>query len=101
MNQLFSTPIRILPLIALALILLPACQPSTPPDVSANPPIRVSAYYWPSMYWVDIANKKGWFKEAGLNVEAVDTNANFFASFDDFFRQARYGRLHSFRFHPA
>lgn len=32
---------------------------------------------------MDIAQQKGWFKEAGLNVEWVDTNPNYFASFDD------------------
>lgn len=46
-------------------------------------PIRVGAYYWPGFYWLDIAQEKGWFKEAGLDVELVDTNPDFFASFND------------------
>lgn len=51
-----------------------------PPD--ARPPLRVGAYYWPGLYWIDIAHAKGWFREAGLNVERVDTNADYFASLD-------------------
>lgn len=71
--------------IAVMLFALAACERSTTPDFSGSPPIRVGAYYWPGMYWLDIADRKGWFKEAGLNVERVDTNADYFASFDDFF----------------
>lgn len=48
----------------------------------AGPPVRVGASYWPGQYWVDIAHRKGWFKEAGLDVEWVDTNADYFGSFD-------------------
>jgi NitT/TauT family transport system substrate-binding protein len=43
-------------------------------------PMKVARYYWPGMYWVEIAAYKGWFKEAGLNVELIDTNHNYFAS---------------------
>lgn len=71
--------------IGIMLLVAAACErvPASAPP--AGPPIRVGAYYWPGMYWVDIAHKKGWFKEAGLNVERVDTNADYFASFDAFF----------------
>lgn len=51
---------------------------------SADAPFSVAAYYWPGQYWVDIANDKGWFQEAGLNVKIVDTNADYFASIRDF-----------------
>lgn len=67
-----------------AALLLAACERTQPPAPAAAP-IRVGAYYWPGIYWIDIADRKGWFKEAGLNVERVDTNADYFASFDDFF----------------
>lgn len=63
------------------LALLGACQPAAAPPISA--PMRIGAYFWPGTYWVDVAHHKGWFREAGLNVERVDTNADFFASFDD------------------
>lgn len=43
-------------------------------------PMKVSRYYWPGEYWVEIADKKGWFREAGLNVELVDTNPDYYAS---------------------
>lgn len=63
------------------LLLLGACQPAAAPP-AASAPIRIGAYYWPGMYWVDIAHHQGWFREAGLQVEWVDTNADYFASFD-------------------
>jgi len=37
--------------------------------------------YWPGQYWIDIAMDKGWFKEAGLNVEyTFDANDDFVGS---------------------
>lgn len=68
-------------LVALALAFLAACE--RPSEPAAGPPLRVGAYYWPGMYWVDIAHHQGWFREAGLNVERVDTNPDYFKSFDD------------------
>jgi len=41
-------------------------------------PMKVAQYYWPGQFWKEIAQKKGWFKEAGLNVELVDTNSDYF-----------------------
>ena len=70
-------------LFVLTLAFLPACERT--PGSSAGPPLRVGAYYWPGMYWVDIAHHQGWFREAGLNVERVDTNPDYFKSFDDLF----------------
>ncbi|WP_028865425.1 ABC transporter substrate-binding protein [Psychromonas aquimarina] len=46
-------------------------------------PMKVARYYWPGMYWVEIADKKGWFKEAGLNVELIDTNPDYYGSLQD------------------
>jgi NitT/TauT family transport system substrate-binding protein len=46
-------------------------------------PMKVSKYYWPGEYWHEIAHQKGWFKEAGLNVELVDTNADYYQSLQD------------------
>ena len=45
--------------------------------------MKISRYYWPGEYWTEIADKKGWFKEAGLNVEIIDTNPDYFASIKD------------------
>jgi len=35
------------------------------------------------MFWIDVAAEKGWFREAGLDVELVDTSENYIASLDD------------------
>jgi len=77
-----KTHIPILVAIGLA---LGACKPAAPqPGVASSAPlIRVGANCWPGNYWIDIAHTQGWFKEAGLNVEWVDTNADFFASLHD------------------
>jgi NitT/TauT family transport system substrate-binding protein len=73
-------------LLATFAVALAACKPPSAPTTiipTSGGPIRIGAIYWPGNYWVDIAHRKGWFKEAGLNVEWVDTNADYFASFDD------------------
>jgi NitT/TauT family transport system substrate-binding protein len=73
-------PSFLLPLLLMAS--LPGCdrpQPAAP----SHSPLRISAYYWPGCFWVDIANEKGWFKEAGLAVTIVNTNPDYFASFTD------------------
>jgi NitT/TauT family transport system substrate-binding protein len=43
-------------------------------------PMKVARYYWPGQYWIEIADQKGWFVEAGLNVELVDTNPDYYGS---------------------
>ncbi|MBF0398434.1 MAG: hypothetical protein HQK78_16780 [Desulfobacterales bacterium] len=40
-------------------------------------PIKIARYYWPGYYWKEIADKMGWFKEAGLNVELIDANSDY------------------------
>jgi NitT/TauT family transport system substrate-binding protein len=71
---------------AMALLLavtavLVGCTRSTPNVSSAL--IRLGTYEWPGSYWIDVAYKKGWFAEAGLNVERVDTDRKYFKSLDD------------------
>jgi len=46
-------------------------------------PMKVARSYWPGQYSTEIADKKGWFQEAGLNVELIDTNPDYFASLQD------------------
>lgn len=46
-------------------------------------PMKVARYYWPGMYWIEIAEKKGWFAEAGLNVELVDANPDYYGSLQE------------------
>lgn len=69
-------------LVALLLLACAGCvsTPQAPPPPAQ--PLRVGAYYWPGMFWVDIAHDQGWFREAGLQVERVDTNADYFDSLD-------------------
>jgi NitT/TauT family transport system substrate-binding protein len=43
----------------------------------------VAAFYWPGTYWIGIAAAKGWFREAGLNVQLVDCNADYSGSEKD------------------
>jgi NitT/TauT family transport system substrate-binding protein len=45
-------------------------------------PIRLGSYEWPGSYWIDVAWEKGWFREAGLNVQRVDTNLKYVKSLD-------------------
>lgn len=42
--------------------------------------MKVARDFWPGQFWVDIADQKGWFKEAGLNVKLVDVTDNFLPS---------------------
>ncbi len=63
-------------------LLLGACTQSTP---QADPGVRIrlGTYEWPGSYWIDVAWQKGWFAEAGLNVERVDTDLRYFEALDD------------------
>ena len=47
-------------------------------------PMKVVRQYWPGNYWVEIAQKKGWFKDAGLIIEnAGDANKDFLGTIED------------------
>jgi NitT/TauT family transport system substrate-binding protein len=45
--------------------------------------IKVPSSFWPGGFWKDIAAKKGWFKEAGLNVSVIDVTEDYYASLAD------------------
>ncbi len=53
-----------------------ADEPPPPPAA----PLKLQAYLWPGAFWVDIASDQGWFTEAGLEVEVVNTNADYFGA---------------------
>lgn len=77
-----------------ACALLSSCgSHASPPPLSAEP-IRVATYLWPGSYWVDVATDKGWFRDAGLNVERVDVNQKYFASME----KVNSGELHAMGF---
>lgn len=46
-------------------------------------PIKVARYFWPGMYWIEIADRKGWFEAAGLHIVIVDTNPDYYGSLAD------------------
>lgn len=46
-------------------------------------PMKLTKNNWPGKYFVEIAEKKGWFKDAGLNVELTDVRADYFGSLVD------------------
>jgi NitT/TauT family transport system substrate-binding protein len=43
-------------------------------------PMKVAHNLWPGQYWRTLADYKGWFKEAGLNVELISSQSNYFSS---------------------
>jgi NitT/TauT family transport system substrate-binding protein len=48
---------------------------------SAGPePIKLGTYEWPGSYWIDLAINKGWFDQAGLKVQRIDVDLNYFPS---------------------
>ena len=46
-----------------------APAPATPPPPPAKPPLRVAFSDWPGWTAFEIGIQKGWFKEAGVDVE--------------------------------
>jgi NitT/TauT family transport system substrate-binding protein len=65
-----------------ALALLGAGCGSHASDDTPRAPIRLGSYEWPGSYWIDVAWEKGWFKDAGLNVQRIDTNLKYVKSLD-------------------
>ncbi len=64
-----------------AIAALGSCTPAVPQKV-APVHIRLGTYEWPGSYWIDVAAGKGWFAEAGLDVETIDTDRRYFESLD-------------------
>src|SRR4029453_11972113 len=63
--------------------LLSSCAQPTHDGGHARPHIRLGTYEWPGSYWMDLAWKKGWFVEAGLDVGGIHTGTRYFQSLDD------------------
>jgi NitT/TauT family transport system substrate-binding protein len=66
-----------------AVAMLGGCGSSSAPQTSTRAPIRLGTYEWPGSYWIDVAWQKGWFAEAGLNVERVSMDTKYFEALDD------------------
>ena len=77
-TTIISIVIILVVVIAGGVIFYQQSQPKTSGKI-----MTVGKYYWPGMYWVEIAEAKGWFKEAGLNVRLVDTNKDYYGSQKD------------------
>lgn len=69
-------------LLVLVALAATACRDVPAPERKL-PPLRVARSYWPGEYWIDIAAQKGWFKEAGLDVELIDANPDYLQSMRD------------------
>ncbi len=77
-------PIQILVILILAGLIWWQSVPKPPEGPKTTGlPMKIARYYWPGLYWIEIADKMDWFKEAGLNVEIIDTNPDYYASIDD------------------
>lgn len=72
---------------------LNGCSSAAEPPLSQEP-IKIGTYLWPGSYWIDVAFDKGWFAEAGLNVERVDVDRKYFASMNE----VAAGKLHAMGF---
>ena len=66
-------------LMFIACLMVMSCTPAAAPVPVT---IRIGSYLWPGSYWIDVAWKKGWFAEAGVDVERRDVNLKYFASLD-------------------
>ncbi len=70
----------------IALCMLAACIGlfgcSHAPQLAPATPIRLATYEWPGSFWIEVASKKGWFAEAGLNVQRVDVDNSYFPSLE-------------------
>lgn len=63
-------------------LLLAACGREAAPPAPARPPLNLATLYWPGAFWVDLAREKGWFREAGIEANFIDTNADYVGSLD-------------------
>ncbi|OAJ93450.1 ABC transporter substrate-binding protein [Vibrio bivalvicida] len=43
-------------------------------------PMTVARGYWPGTFWIEIADQKDWFEEAGLDVKLFDTHPDYWGS---------------------
>lgn len=50
--------------------------------IGAATPIKLATYEWPGNYWIDVAQKKGWFAQAGIAIERIDVGGKYFAAQD-------------------
>ena len=78
----YSVPPEIKLLCAIALCIA-ACGCSRVDKAPERPPLKLATYLWPGSFWIDVAAKKGWFAEAGLNVERINVRHKYFEGLGD------------------
>jgi NitT/TauT family transport system substrate-binding protein len=74
---------RIILMLLISSLLVVSCAPAEETPKTSGEVMKVAKNYWPGQYWIEIAYSKGWFEEAGLSVELVDTNPDYFQGIQD------------------
>jgi NitT/TauT family transport system substrate-binding protein len=72
----------LLSLLVFSLFIVGCAPVEETPEMSGEV-MKVVKLNWPGMYWIEIADEKGWFEEAGLNVELIDGNQDYYSSLQD------------------
>jgi NitT/TauT family transport system substrate-binding protein len=75
--------IKVLLIVLLFSLLIAACAPAEEMPKTSGEVMKVATNYWPGKFWINIADKKGWFEEAGLNVKLVSTFDDYYGSIQD------------------
>lgn len=66
------------------ILIIVGCSPAEEKLQTSGEVMKVSVDYWPGNFWINIAEHKGWFEEAGLNVELINIHGKFIESQQDF-----------------
>ncbi|WP_432474718.1 ABC transporter substrate-binding protein [Amphritea sp. HPY] len=82
-KKLIVVPVILLSLIFVGLLWWQSASEVEDGPKTTGLPMSVARYYWPGEFWIEIADKKGWFEAAGLNVELVDSNPDYWSSLQD------------------
>lgn len=53
-------------------------------EIAESSKLRLPIDIWPANYWIMVAEDKGFFEEAGLDVELVDVSGDYNKSVDDY-----------------
>ena len=78
-----SLSIALTALLATSYLALLGCSREPLPAHSSSPVIKLASYEWPGSYWIEVAYAKGWFREAGLNVERYNADRRYFKALDE------------------
>jgi NitT/TauT family transport system substrate-binding protein len=82
-NGVSSMKKIVIVLFIIIITLLLGCVSEGDEPITSKEVIKIATNYWSGQFWIDIAAEKGWFEEAGLNVEYIDTNTDYFQGLQD------------------